>query len=117
MLLNQIQDGTSFGVKEMSAKNSNVPTKSRTRAKTSFQALFLSVRATASDSNLKTASFNVCLRFHPCARHRRLITVAAHYGSLPSPGRPRCCARHASLLHVVRKTSARPDAGGPARTK
>src|SRR5206468_12667114 len=59
MLLNQIQDGTSFGVKEMSAKNSYVPTKSRTRAKTSFQALFLSVRATAADSNLKAASFNV----------------------------------------------------------
>src|SRR6266536_1990464 len=56
-------------------------------------------------------------RFHPCARHQRLITVAAHYGSLSPPGRPRCCAWHASLLHIVRKTSARPDAGGPARTK
>jgi len=35
-----------------------VPTKSRTRAKTSFQALCLSVRATASDSNPKPVSFN-----------------------------------------------------------
>src|SRR5438094_10413243 len=67
MLLNQIQDGTSFGAKEMSAKNSNVPTKSRTRAKTSFQALFLSVRATASDSNLKAASFNPVVAALACS--------------------------------------------------
>src|SRR5438046_10447421 len=57
--LNQTQDGTSFGVYEISAKNNNVPTKSRTRAKTSLQALCLSVRPTASDSNSMLASFNL----------------------------------------------------------
>src|SRR5436309_15378742 len=57
--LNQTQDGTSFGVYEISAKNNNVPTKSRMRAKTSLQALCLSVRATASDSNSMPASFNL----------------------------------------------------------
>src|SRR5260370_535685 len=57
--VNQIQDGTSFGVYEISAKNNNVPTKRRMRAKTSLQALCLSVRATASDSNSMPASFNL----------------------------------------------------------
>src|SRR6266404_1939608 len=57
--LNQTQEGTSFGVYEISAKNNNVPTKRRMRAKTSLQALCLSVRATASDSNSMPASFNL----------------------------------------------------------
>src|SRR5438552_8220419 len=60
--LNQTQDGTSFGVYEISAKNNNVPTKSRMRAKTSLQALCLSVRATASDSNSMPASFNLVVQ-------------------------------------------------------
>src|SRR5437667_9099289 len=63
--LNQTQDGTSFGVYEISAKNSNVPIRSRMRAKTSLQALCLSVRATASDSNAKAVSFNQLLWSHP----------------------------------------------------
>ena len=56
--LNQSQDGMSFGVYEISAKNSSVPAKSRTRANTSFHALSLSVRPTAADSNAMQASFN-----------------------------------------------------------
>jgi len=60
--LNQTQEGTSFGVYEISAKNNNVPTKSRMRAKTSLQALCLSVRATASDSNSMPASFNLVVQ-------------------------------------------------------
>src|SRR6266480_5405676 len=132
--LNQTQDGTSFGVYEISAKNNNVPTKSRIRAKTSLQALCLSVRATASDSNSMPASFNQLLcvsfvslsrtsyshmgpmRFHPCTRHQRLITVPAHYGFFPPPGRDCCFSRHPAVLYIVRKASARPDAGGPAGT-
>src|SRR5437762_8990710 len=81
MLLNQIQDGTSFGVKEMSAKNSNVPTKSRTRAKTSFQALCLSVRATASDSSPAAASFNPVVRSLPLAlAHNRKAEESCAFG-------------------------------------
>src|SRR5213593_2980222 len=127
--LNQTQDGTSFGVYEISAKNNNVPTKSRTRAKTSLQALCLSVRATACDSNSMPASFNQLLSrrltqtplhhvcFHPCTRHQRLTTVAAHHGFFRPPRRHCCFPRHTAVLHILRKTSARPDAGGTKGTK
>src|SRR5205823_8714605 len=96
--LNQTQEGTSFGVYEISAKNNNVPTKSRMRAKTSLQALCLSVRATASDSNSMPASFNLVVaglmrqermafdtnalqlgRFHSCTLLQRLLTLRAQY--------------------------------------
>src|SRR6266567_1250143 len=42
----------------MSARKSSVPIPSRRRAKTSFQALFLVVRATASHSNPAAVAFN-----------------------------------------------------------
>src|ERR1044072_69166 len=54
----------------MSAKNSRVPENRRTSAKTSFQALCLSVRATASDSNPTAASFNLLSQRPPHARAR-----------------------------------------------
>ena len=51
-----------------------------------------------------------------CRLPARLITVPAHYGSFP-PLRPQCCcALHAAFLHILRKTSARPNARGPAGT-
>ena len=116
-------------------------------ANTSFQALCLSVRATASDSNPAAASFNHLLllvflliivieslngepsprraglwsrptiALSSCTRHQRLITVPAHYGSFPPPQRHCCCPLHAALLHILRETSARPNARSPARTK
>src|SRR5439155_18923190 len=85
--LNQIQDGTSFGVYEISAKNNNVPTKSRMRAKTSLQALCLSVRATASDSNSMPASFN--------------LVVTARSAVAPYPSLSACRPR-ATLITVPR---------------
>src|SRR5438034_9692784 len=75
--LNQTHDGTSFGVYEISAKNNNVPTKSRMRAKTSLQALCLSVRATASDSNSMPASFNLVVEALAAASARAFDTNAA----------------------------------------
>lgn len=169
--LNQTHEGTSFGVYEISAKNNNVPTKSKMRAKTSLQALCLSVRATASDSNSMLASFNhkshrhlACgafgrllntsfergcamfpsafcnpsscrkpsagwkptgptgkmpvrpTRFHSCTQHQRLITVPAHYGFFPSPGRRCCFALHLSVFYILRKASDWSDAGSPTRT-
>src|SRR5213079_2661124 len=99
MLLNQIQDGTSFGVKEMSAKNSNVPTKSRTRAKTSFQALCLSVRATASDSNPAAASFN-----HLLLLVFLLIIVIESLNGEPSPRRASCGRARLSRFRLARDT-------------
>jgi hypothetical protein len=133
--LNQTQEGTSFGVYEISAKNNNVPTKSRMRAKTSLQALCFSVRATASDSNSMLASFNLVVaalvrqermafdtnalqlgRFHSCTQHQRLITVPAQYGFFLPPRRHWCFARHAPALRILRKAPDWSDAGSSART-
>src|SRR5437762_10972621 len=105
------------------------------RAKTSLQALCLSVRATASDSNSMPASFNLVVaglvrqermafdtnalqlgRFHSCTQHQRLITVPAQYGFLLPPKRHFCFVRHAAVLRILRKASARSDAGSTAGT-
>ena len=56
--LNQIQEGTSFGVKEISARKSSVPTPRRIRAKTSFHALLFTERATAAHTNAAMFPFN-----------------------------------------------------------
>jgi hypothetical protein len=57
--LNQIHDGTSFGVNEISARKSRVPTPSRIRAKTSFHALLLTGRATPAHSSPAGWPFNL----------------------------------------------------------
>src|SRR5206468_5061491 len=95
--LNPAQDGTSFGVYEISAKNNNVPTKSRMRAKTSLQALCLSVRATASDSNSMPASFNLVVAALasalPLALARARNLDRDHicdFNGAPSPRRASC---------------------------
>ena len=56
--LNQIPDGTSFGVYEISARKSSVPVMRRRSARTSFQAVFLIVRATSAHSNATESPFN-----------------------------------------------------------
>src|SRR6266516_2633507 len=105
------------------------------RAKSSLQALCLSVRATASDSNSMPASFNPVVaalvrqeqtefdtnalqlgRFHSCTHHQILITVPAQYGFFLPPRRHFCFVRHAGLLRILRKASARSDAGSTAGT-
>ena len=52
------QEGRSFGSYEISARKSSVPAPRRTRAKTSFHAVFLKVRATAAHSNATESPFN-----------------------------------------------------------
>ena len=52
----------------------------------------------------------------PCTRHERLITVPAHYGFFPSPGRRRRFVLHLSVFYILRKASDRPDAGSPEGT-
>src|SRR5207249_10259572 len=47
----------------------------------------------------------------PCTRHRRLITVPAHYGFFRSPGRRRCFALPLSVFYILRKASPWTDAG------
>lgn len=116
--LNQTQEGTSFGVYEISAKNNNVPTKSRMRAKTSLQALCLSVRATASDSNSMPASFNLVVATlvrqermafdtaepQGCERHRRAARQSERAGASESNalqlGRFHSCTQHQRLITV-----------------
>src|SRR5438046_4837359 len=94
--LNQTQDGTSFGVYEISAKNNNVPTKSRMRAKTSLQALCLSVRATASDSNSMPASFNLVVAGLVRPDRMAFDTNALQLGALsflhPAPETDNCAS-------------------------
>ena len=52
----------------------------------------------------------------PCTHHERLITVPAHYGFFPSPGRRRCFLCDGPVFHVLRETSDRSDAGSSEGT-
>ena len=58
MWLKGTQEGRSLGAYEISARKSRVPAPRRTRAKTSFHAVFLKVRATAAHSNATESPFN-----------------------------------------------------------
>src|SRR4030095_6395196 len=78
----------------MSAKNSRVPENRRTSAKTSFQALCLSVRATASDSNPAAASFNHLLLLLPVLPLLIVIGAPGHCALVlrPTPEADNCAS-------------------------
>ena len=78
--LKGIQEGRSFGAYEINARKSNVPVPRRRRAKTSFHAVFLKVRATAAHSNPRESPFN----FIPKDKERRFTNRRGQAGGLES---------------------------------
>src|SRR5437870_5744076 len=78
--LKGIQEGRSLGAYEINARKSNVPVPRRRRAKTSFHAVFLKVRATAAHSNPRENPFN----FIPRDKERRFTNRRGKAGGLES---------------------------------
>src|SRR5437773_2941824 len=89
--LKGIQEGRSFGAYEINARKSNVPVPRRRRAKTSFHAVFLKVRATAAHSNPRESPFN----FIPSYKERRFSIADLKIRAISN--RPFLAQRLASL--------------------
>jgi hypothetical protein len=121
MWLKGTQEGRSFGMYEIKARKNNVPAPRKRRAKTSFHAVFLIVRATAVHSNARERPFNFiptvnqafCLtrraEMLSAFLHKRNFCLAlrtwrlnVEHWTIPGPSRFPACAFQTRALTVRR---------------